>query len=152
MDGARTDLDLSVFLADAGEPRYPRDVDQDLRLAEPKLHQRHQAVAAGDELSLAIGSAQLRQRIVERGGPAVFERRRDHARPPWMMRHSFSGRSIMSTCFTPNSLNASTAAETMHGVDPRVPASPTPFAPSGLTGVGVTVAASSKRGKSCARG
>ena len=48
------------------------------------------------------------------------------------MRHSFSGRSIMSMCFTPNSLSASTAAETMHGVEPSVPASPTPFAPSGL--------------------
>ena len=56
-----------------------------------------------------------------------------------MMRHSFSGRSIMSMCFTPNSLSASTAAATMHGVEPSVPASPTPFAPSGFTGVGVTV-------------
>ena len=34
------------------------------------------------------------------------------------MRHSFSGRSIMSMCFTPNSLSASTAAETMLGVEP----------------------------------
>ena len=69
-----------------------------------------------------------------------------------MMRHSFSGRSIMSMCFTPNSLSASTAAATMQGVEPSVPASPTPFAPSGLTGVGVTVPSSSKRGKSVARG
>ena len=35
---------------------------------------------------------------------------------------------------------------------PAVPASPTPFAPSGLTGVGVTVLCSSKVGKSMARG
>ena len=69
-----------------------------------------------------------------------------------MMRHSFSGRSIMSMCFTPNSLSASTAAQTMLGVEPSVPASPTPLAPSGLTGVGVTVESSSKRGKSVARG
>ena len=69
-----------------------------------------------------------------------------------MMRQSFSGRSIMSMCFTPNSLSASTAAFTMLGVDPSVPASPTPFAPNGFHGVGVTVASSSKRGKSIARG
>src|SRR6187455_1644922 len=56
-----------------------------------------------------------------------------------MMRHSFSGRSIMSICLTPNSLSASTAAATMLGVEPSVPASPQPLAPSGLTGVGVTV-------------
>ena len=42
-----------------------------------------------------------------------------------MIFHSFSGRSIMSMCLTPNSLSASTAADTMQGVDPRVPASPT---------------------------
>ena len=82
---------------------------------------------------------QLRDRVVERRGAVVVECGRDHAWPPWMMRHSFSGRSIMSMCFTPNSLSASTAAETMHGVEPSVPASPTPLAPSGLTGVGVTV-------------
>ncbi len=69
-----------------------------------------------------------------------------------MTRHSFSGRSIMSMCLTPNGLSASTAAETMHGVDPSVPASPTPLAPSGLTGVGVTVLFSSNIGKSVARG
>ena len=35
-----------------------------------------------------------------------------------MMRQSFSGRSIMSMCFTPNSPSASTAAFTTAGVDP----------------------------------
>jgi hypothetical protein len=53
---------------------------------------------------------------------------------------------------TPNSLSASTAALTIAGVEPSVPASPTPFAPSGLTGVGVTVLSSSNQGKSVARG
>ena len=43
----------------------------------------------------------------------------------------------MSMCLTPNSLSASTAAATMLGVEPSVPASPTPLAPSGFTGVGV---------------
>ena len=43
-------------------------------------------------------------------------------------------------------------AATIAGVEPSVPASPTPLAPSGLTGVGVTVACSSKNGKSIALG
>src|SRR5262245_64279998 len=109
---------------------------------------------SGDQLA-TIGCLELRQRIVERCGTLVVECSRDHACPPWpelsrgpwMMRHSFSGRSIMSMCFTPNSLSASTAADTMLGVDPSVPASPTPFGPSGLTGVGVTVLLGSDRGK-----
>src|SRR4029077_7452340 len=111
---AGANLDLPVFLPNAGQAGHPRDVDQDLRLAQAKLHERDEAVAAGDEFSLAIGRAELRQRIVERGGAAVIERRRDHDCPPWpcgpawMIRHSFSGRSIMSMCFTPNSLSAST--------------------------------------------
>ena len=53
-----------------------------------------------------------------------------------MIFQSFSGFSIMSTCFTPNSCSASTAAQTTAGVDPSVPASPHPLAPSGFTGVG----------------
>src|SRR6185295_7303233 len=167
MRSARADFDPAVLLLDPGETWNPRDVDQNRRLAETQLHQRHEAVPAGDQLA-AARCLQLRQRIVDRGGTLIVERRRDHATPPWpepcrrpwpelcrgplMMRHSFSGRNIMSMCFTPNSLNASTAAETTLGVEPSVPASPTPLAPRGFTGVGVTVAWSSKRGKSMARG
>ena len=93
----------AVALVDAVQVRNAADVDQHLRLAQAQLHQRHEAVAAGDELAALAGRRQLRQRIVERGGARVFECRRDHAWPPWMMRHSFSGRSIMSMCVTPNS-------------------------------------------------
>src|SRR6185503_7146463 len=113
--------------------------------------QRNQAVPAGQELG-AVAGAEFRDGVVERRRACVVEAGGDHAWPPLMMRHSFSGRSIMSMCFTPNSLSASTAAETMLGVEPSVPASPHPLAPSGLTGVGVTVFSSSKRGKSMARG
>src|SRR2546430_132395 len=152
VDGPRADLDRVALLADARKIGYPRDADQQSGLAQTQLHQRHETVAARDELRLAIRRAELRQRVVERGGAAVFECRRYHDRPPWMIRHSFSGRSIMSTCLTPNSLSASTTAATTLGVEPSVPASPTPFAPSGFTGVGVTVASGSKRGKSMPRG
>src|SRR4029450_11876568 len=103
-----------------------RDVDQRRRLAESQLHQRHQAVPAGQQL--AAGVFELPDRVFDRRRAVVIECRRDHAWPPWMIRHSFSGRSIMSTCFTPNSLNASTAAETMLGGEATGPASPPPWA------------------------
>jgi hypothetical protein len=121
------DLDLAVLLRDARQPRDAGDVDERGRLAEPQLHQRNQAVAAGQQLGGAIGRAQSGDRVVERRRARVVERSGNHAWPPWMMRHSFSGRSIMSMCFTPNSLSASTAADTMAGVEPSVPASPQPF-------------------------
>src|SRR5262249_12070111 len=150
--GGGADLDRLALLPDSRQPRNPRDVDQDARLAEAQLHQRHQAVAAGDEFSGAAGGAEFREGVVERRRAHVIERRRNHARPPWMIRHSFSGRSIISTCLTPNSLSASTTADTTLGLEPSVPASPTPLAPSGLTGRGVTGAWSPKRGKATARG
>src|SRR5262245_1703824 len=160
MHRRRADLDRAVLLANAGKAGDLRDVDQRLGLAEAQLHQRNETVASSEDLRLAAAGLQLRDRIVDRLRTLVFKCGGDHAAPPWpepcrgpwMMRHSFSGRSIISMCLTPNPLSASTAADTMLGVDPRVPASPTPFAPSGFTGVGVTVLCSSKRGKSMARG
>src|SRR5215470_1765000 len=58
-------------------------------------------------------------------------------------RHNFSGRSGRSTCLTPNGARASITALATAGVEPIVPASPTPLAPSGLTVVGVSVWSSS---------
>ena len=58
VDGAGADLDLAVLLANAGKARDARDVDEQLRLAEPELHQRNEAVAAGDELGVAVGGAE----------------------------------------------------------------------------------------------
>src|SRR4051812_9366234 len=152
MDRARANLDGVASGSDPGQSRDPRNVDQHSGFAQTQLHQRHETVSAGNELGISVRGAELGDRIVHRRRARVFKRGGDHDRPPWMMRQSFSGRSIMSMCFTPNSPSASTAALTMHGVEPSVPASPTPLAPSGLTGVGVTVAPSSKRGKSMARG
>ena len=59
----------------------------------------------------------------------------------------FSGRNGMSICRTPKGLSASTTALTMHGVDPIVPASPTPLTPIGFTGEGVMVLSISNLGK-----
>ena len=52
---------------------------------------------------------------------------------------TFSGTSGMSTWRTPNPLRASTTEFTTAGVQPMVPASPTPYTPRGFTGDGVTV-------------
>ena len=42
---------LPSFSRMPDRPGNARDVDQRLRLAQPQLHQRNQAVAAGDELA-----------------------------------------------------------------------------------------------------
>ncbi len=50
-----------------------------------------------------------------------------------------SGVNGMSMCRTPKGDRASTTELTTAGDAPMVPASPTPFTPSGFTGDGVTV-------------
>ena len=47
------------------EPGDAPDVDEDARLAEPQLHQRHEAVAAGKELPAR--RLELGDRLVNRG-------------------------------------------------------------------------------------
>ena len=74
----RADFYPAVLLADAGQSRNSSDVDEQLRLAQSELHQRDEAVASGQELSLATGRRQLRQRIVDGRGALVVECRRNH--------------------------------------------------------------------------
>ncbi len=58
----------------------------------------------------------------------------------------------MSMCRTPSGDSASTTELTTAGEQPMVPASPTPFTPSGFTGVGVMVWSLSIHGIMCALG
>src|SRR3954451_3757456 len=58
-----------------------------------------------------------------------------------------SGLRGISMWRTPSDDNASHTAFTMQGVEPMVPASPTPFTPIGFTGDGVTVRSSVNSGK-----
>src|SRR5205807_1365041 len=67
----------------------------------------------------------------------------------WMIFHNFSEVNGISMCATPS---ASAMALATAGVEPIVPASPTPFTPSGLTVVSVTVESVSKLGSSEAIG
>ncbi len=65
-----------------------------------------------------------------------------------MASHTWAGVRGMSACFTPNGRRASITALTTAGGDPTVADSPTPLAPSGWCGDGVTVIPSSKFGSS----
>ena len=57
MHGRGADLDLAVLLVDTGQARNARDVDERRRLAEPQLHQRHEAVPAGEQLPAGVAAA-----------------------------------------------------------------------------------------------
>ena len=80
--GRGADLDRAVLLAHAGQVLEPPDVHERLGLAEPQLHQRHQAVPAGQQLGVAAARRQLGNGVVERRGALVVERRGNHAWPP----------------------------------------------------------------------
>ena len=56
----------------------------------------------------------------------------------------------MSMCFTPRCFTASITADCTAGVEPIVPDSPMPYAPSGFTNVGVSMWITSKLGSSVA--
>src|SRR5690348_18428817 len=62
--------------------------------------------------------------------------------------HTRCGVAGMSMCLTPRWDTASTTAFWIAGVEPIVPASPMPFTPSGFRSVGVSLATSSKLGRS----
>ena len=128
----------AVALRDPAESRHARQIDDFARRGQPQLHQRNQAHAAGEDLPVA--AFDQRQRFLQRRGRGVFEFLRDHARPPcWISFQIFCGVSGMSMCRTPNGESASTTEFTTAGEHPIVPASPTPFTPSGFTGDGVSV-------------
>jgi hypothetical protein len=65
-----------------------------------------------------------------------------------MARHTFDGVSGMSACRTPYGFNASITAFTTAAGEPTVADSPTPFAPIGWWGDGVTVSPNSHDGHS----
>ena len=65
---------------DAVHARHPTDVDEQAWLCQPVLHERQEAVAAGQDLRLALVVGQQPQRIVQAHGPEVLELRRDHRR------------------------------------------------------------------------
>src|SRR5205809_1655760 len=127
------------------------------RRAQRKNQREHRAVAGPsafvvsrvgafvwfmDKRLRVLGDATLRELCVK---PTL----RSHAglAPSFMARQIFSGFRGISRWRTPKGASASTTAFTMAGVEAIVPASPTPFTPSGFTGVRVSVEEVSNQGK-----
>src|SRR5690349_8837569 len=98
---------------------------------------------AGDDLRVLAVLAEQRDRVVDRLGPRILERRRDHCPPPplaaWIARHTFCGDTGRWMSVTPRCDSASITAFTTAGGDAIVPVSPTPFTPSSFDVDGVTV-------------
>src|SRR5207244_13052795 len=116
------------------------DIDHDLRLGEPELHRRDQTVAAGQHFRVLAMLGEKGERLVERRGPGVIERGRNHNRPSFsrIARQTRSGVNGRSRWLIPSGDSASMTAFAIAGVEPIVPASPTPFTPSGFEDEGVS--------------
>src|SRR5216683_1798337 len=80
---------------------------------------------------------------VSREGPPTYQAPGDAPAAPCMARQIRSGVAGVSRWRTPRWARASTTALYTAGMDPMVPDSPTPFAPSALAKVGVSIGTSS---------
>ena len=85
-------------------------------------------------------------------GYLVVERCRDHCFASSIARQTRSGVAGIWMSVTPRWERASTTAFITAAPDAIVPVSPTPFTPSGLVGLGVSVRSSSNDGSSTADG
>src|SRR5258708_16802825 len=114
------------------------DIDQAFRLRQTQLHQRDQAMTAGQEFGVLAMLFKVHQRFFHAHCGDVFKFGWDH----WAFLNSlqtFSGFTGMSMCRTPNGASASTTAFTSAGAEPIVPPSPTPFTPIEFTDDAVRV-------------
>ena len=78
MGGPAADPEVVVGLDDPVEPVDVADVDEEAGLGQTQLEQRQEAVAAGQDLGLALAFGQDPQRVVETGWSDVVELTRDH--------------------------------------------------------------------------
>src|SRR5207245_4526175 len=134
-------------------PARPNFADDTQRLTvghgpdeQPARFVREAVVAVPDDRAVLV----LRE--PERRGSEAHAAQPVAAGASRIARHTRSDVSGMSTWRIPKIDSASTTAFWAAGVEPIVPASPIPFAPSGLSGVGVSVFEASKLGSSAALG
>ena len=80
--GERADGDVVAVLADVAQVAEAADVDEHARLRQAQLHQRQQAVAAGDQLGLVAVLAEQADGLLGGAGPDVVEGGGDHAGAP----------------------------------------------------------------------
>src|SRR5581483_5528421 len=152
--GHGADADLTALFLYIREIFDAAEIDEHFGLHEAQLHGGQQAVAAGQDFGVIFVLAQERDCVVEGLGGNVVKTCWDHnvssyAAPAEFLRmicQTVSGLIGISMWRMPNGERASTTAETRAGVAPIVPASPTPFAPNGFTGEGVSVLSSSRCG------
>src|SRR5262245_9977718 len=76
----RADLDVAVSARDAVEPGNAVDVHQQVGGIEPHVEGGYQALAAGEHPRLAVMPAEQLDRMIERPGLRIGERRRFHAK------------------------------------------------------------------------
>src|SRR6266511_3806873 len=72
--------DLAVVLADVGEARDRVQVDERRGPGEAEVHERHEALAAGQELGAAAVAREERDRLLDGLGSVIVEPRRFHER------------------------------------------------------------------------
>ncbi len=75
----RTDRQAAVAFSDVAQIVDAADIDQATRLREPEVHERHQALAAGQHFGFAIVAAQEIDGLLERVGTVIVKRRWFHA-------------------------------------------------------------------------
>ncbi len=80
MADERAEPQPAVRFADEVEFVQPVDVDQDTRPQHAEIQQRHEALAAGQELGIAAVARQQRHRLGKARGPMIIEWRRLHPR------------------------------------------------------------------------
>src|SRR5207244_4882666 len=106
-------------------------VDEDGRAGETHVQHRHEALASGEHLGLVAVLAQERARLLDGLRPLVAESHGLHLSSS-QTRPGVSG---TSTCSSPS---ASATAFAIAAGTLIVPPSPSPFAPSGVKGEGVS--------------
>src|SRR4029453_15783989 len=92
------------------------------------------------------------ERVVDRLGDLIVERCGDHCFASSIARQTRSGVAGIWMSVTPRCETASSTALITAGAAAIVPVSPTPFAPNGFVGLGLSVRWSSKDGSSAADG
>ena len=77
----RSELERVAGGDDPVEPGHAVDVDEVRGAREPVGEERHEALPAGEQLRVLAAVGEQRERVVERFGARVRERRRLHAVP-----------------------------------------------------------------------
>ncbi len=127
-DGA--DPQSAAVVRNAVQPGDAVDVDEERRPEQAHVERGNEALAAGEDLRVVAAFGERRERVVERLGADVVERRRFHDRSSSQTRPGVNG---SSTSSRPRA--SATAFAIAAGTLIVVP-SPSPFAPSGRNGEG----------------